>query len=381
MHPSAGGPPIVVERLCSFSRAQGCEASVVTTSLYCSDNGSELEVALRERIDATVLPIRSPHFFKRAVDARRVIYEAVRRADVVHLHTLWHPLNTISRKACARHGRKYVMMPHGMLDPYSLAQKRWRKKLYLVATERRNLEGASRLVFTAEKEEKAAKELLPWLRAGEVIPLAADIPPEVSRHDAAKIFATCFPEIASRRCILFLGRIHQKKGLERLIAALPGVIAKHPSILLVVAGDGEPSYVRQIRDRFCSAGLASHVLMTGRIAGPTKWAALACAEIFVLPSKHENFGISIAEAMHMAVPVVITNKVDSWQLVAEAKAGVILDEASIESNLGQCLNMLLDASADTHSMGECGQNFAKKHLTWPRVARDMLEMYHRVLSE
>ena len=371
----------MVERLCLFSRAEGCEASVITTSLYCSDDGTELESALRERIDATVLPIRSPRFLKHAEGAKRAIDEAVERADVVHLHTLWHPLNTISRKACLRHGRKYVMMPHGMLDPYSLGQKRWRKKLYLAATERRNLEGASRLVFTAKQEEKAAKEILPWLRAGEVIPLAADIPPELSRQDAAKMFATCFPEIAGRRCILFLGRIDPKKGLERLVVALPEVIEKHPTVLLVIAGDGEPSYVRQIRDRFCSAGLASQVLLTGRVAGPTKWAALACAEIFVLPSKHENFGISIAEAMHMAVPVVITNKVDSWLLVAEAKAGVILDDASIESNLGQCLNMLLDACADTHSMGQRGQSFAKKHLTWPRVARDMVAMYHRVLSE
>jgi glycosyltransferase involved in cell wall biosynthesis len=381
MHASAGGPPIVVERLCLFSRAEGCETSVITTSLYCSDDGTELESALRERIDATVLPIRSPRFLKRAEGAKRAIDEAVKRADVVHLHTLWHPLNTISRKACQRHGRRYVMMPHGMLDPYALWQKRWRKKLYLAATERRNLQGAFRLVFTAKQEEEAAQEILPCLQTGEVIPLAADIPPDLSRFDAAKVFATCFPEIVGRRCMLFLGRIHPGKGLEQLIAVLPEVIKKHPTVLLVIVGDGEASYVQQIRNRICSAGLAPHVLLTGWIAGPTKWAALACAEIFVLPSKHENFAISIAEAMHMAVPVVITNKVDSWRLVAEAKAGVILDDAKVESNLGQCLNMLFDASADLNSMGQRGQSFAKKHLTWPRVARDMAAMYRRVLSE
>jgi glycosyltransferase involved in cell wall biosynthesis len=380
MHPSAGGPPVVIERLCSFSRGEGWEASVVTTSLFCNDDGTELQTVLRKRIDATVLPIRSPRFLRRAEGAMRAIDEAVERADIVHLHTLWHPLNIISRKACLRHGRKYVMMPHGMLDPYSLGQKRWRKKLYLAVTERRNLEGASRLVFTAKQEEEAAKKILPWLRAGEVISLAADIPPELSRQDAAKVFATCFPKIAGRRCMLFLGRIHPKKGLERLIVALPEVIKKHPTVLLVIAGDGEPSYVQQIRDRICLAGLASHVLLTGSVAGPTKWGALACAEIFVLPSKHENFGISIAEAMHMAVPVVITNKVDIWLLVAEAEAGLILDDVTVESNLGQRLSVLLDASGDINTMGRRGQSFAKEHLTWPRVVRDMIAMYHRVLS-
>jgi glycosyltransferase involved in cell wall biosynthesis len=379
MHPSAGGPPLVVERLCSLSRAEGWEASVVTTSLFCKDDGTELQTSLRERIDATVLPILSPSFLKRAKGANREIDEAVEHADVVHLHTLWHPLNAIARKACLRHGRKYVMMPHGMLDPYSLGQKRWRKKLYLAAAERRNLGGAARLIFTAKQEAEAAKKILPWLAAGEIIPLAADNPPEVSRQDVAKIFATSFPEIAGRRCMLFLGRIHPKKGLERLIMALSEVIEKHPAVLLVIAGDGEASYVRQIRNHIYSAGLASHVLLTGYISGPTKWAALACAEIFVLPSKHENFAISIAEAMHMAVPVVITNKVDTWLLVAEAEAGLILDDATVESNLGQHLNALLNASADLNSMGQRGQSFAKRYLTWPRVVRDMIAMYHRVL--
>jgi hypothetical protein len=83
----------------------------------------------------------------------------------------------------------------------------------------------------------------------------------------------------------------------------------------------------------------------------------------------------------MAVPVVITDKVDSWPLVAEAKAGVILDDATVELNLGRRLNSLLDAPDDAHCMGQRGLDFAKMHLTWPRVAHDMVAMYHRVLSE
>jgi len=88
------------------------------------------------------------------------------------------------------------------------------------------------------------------------------------------------------------------------------------------------------RSGMASAPYCSHVLLIGAINGPVKWAALACAEIFVLPSKQENFAISIAEAMHIGIPVVITSKVDSWPLVAEAKAGVVLDDATVESSLG-----------------------------------------------
>src|SRR5262245_27408195 len=143
MHPSAGGPPIVVERLSSLMPSEGSEARVITTSLYCDDDGKELQNSLGQRLDLKVLPISSPRLLKRARGAVDVIERAVREADVVHLHTLWHPLNAIAREACLRRGRKYALMPHGMLDPYVLRQKRWRKKIYLAAIERSNLQGAS----------------------------------------------------------------------------------------------------------------------------------------------------------------------------------------------------------------------------------------------
>ena len=140
MHPSAGGPPVVVERLCSLTPSEGWDATVITTSLYCEDDGENLRNSLRQHIDVKVLPIRRPRILKQACGAVDAIDKAVRLADVVHLHTLWHPLNAITRKACLRHCRKYALMPHGMLDPYSLRQKRWRKTIYLAAVERSNLQ-------------------------------------------------------------------------------------------------------------------------------------------------------------------------------------------------------------------------------------------------
>jgi glycosyltransferase involved in cell wall biosynthesis len=101
----------------------------------------------------------------------------------------------------------------------------------------------------------------------------------------------------------------------------------------------------------------------------------------VLPSRQENFAIAVAEAMHMAVPVVITDKVDSWPLVEEAGAGIVLNDATVESALGPQLNVLFDAPGNGKSMGQRGRDFARKRLTWPRVAKDMAAMYRRVLSE
>jgi glycosyltransferase involved in cell wall biosynthesis len=366
-----------VERLCLLAPSGGWEAGVITTSLYCDDDGDKLQKALGARIDAKVLPIRRPRFLKRARGAGDAVNEAVRAADIVHLHTLWHPLNTIARRACARHHRKYVMMPHGMLDPYSLQQRRWRKRIYLAASERKNLEGACRLIFTTFHEQQAARASLSWLRTGEIIPLAADEPPQTARE----AFVNRFPKAADRRSLLFLGRIHPKKGLERLLTILPDIVRSHPSVLLVIAGDGEPAHVRDLESMVQAAQLEPHVLLTGPVEGQAKWAALACADIFVLPSRQENFAISVAEAMHAAVPVVITDRVNSWPYVEEAGAGVVIEEDKIEPGLARCLNELLSSPDKARCMGGCGQAFARKHFTWQRVAQDMMSLYDRLLSK
>ena len=217
MHPKAGGPPVVVERLSTSMRSEGWDASTITTSLYCGDRGQELQSALGKHLDVRVLPISGAHMLRRARGASDAIEEAVGEADVVHLHTLWNPLTATARKICQRHDRRYVLMPHGMLDPYSLRQRAWRKKAYLALVERANIDAASRLIFTTAQEHANARVSLSWLPEGDIVPLAADYPPGVSREVLSAKFAQKFPETRNRRCLLFLGRIHPKKGLETLL--------------------------------------------------------------------------------------------------------------------------------------------------------------------
>jgi glycosyltransferase involved in cell wall biosynthesis len=268
-----------------------------------------------------------------------------------------------------------------MLDPYSLRQNSWRKKIYLAAVERSNLQGASRLIFTTVHEQQAAQESLPWLAPGKVVPLGADCPPYMSRDECAITFTSLFPQVLDRRCILFLGRIHQKKGLERVLSILPKIASKYPKTLLVVAGDGERAYVRRIKELVCEGNLEHHVLFTGMIRGQAKWGAFACAEVFVLPSHQENFAIAMAEAMHMAVPVIVSNKVNSWPFVETANAGFVIEEEHIEAGLEKRLDELLSAPEKARRLGKHGQDFAREHLNWQRVARDMSWLYRRTLSE
>ena len=380
MHPEAGGPPVVVEKLASLMPLTGWEASVITTSLYCNDDGQKLMESIGQKIDLKVLPERWPRFMKRSRRAAEEIDEALKHADLVHLHTLWNPLNTIARNACQRHGLKYVLMPHGMLDPYSLRQKRWRKKIYLAAVERRNIQEASRLIFTTNQEQESARKRLPWLRPGEVIALGADCPPALSREACIETFASRFPQALNRRCLLFLGRIHQKKGLERLLTILPQVSQKHPDTLLVIAGSGEPGYVESIKSLVHTQGLERQVLFTGMLTGYAKYGALALAEAFLLPSKQENFAIAMAEAMHMAVPIIISNKVNSWPLVREANAGFVVEEEQIEIGFAKRIDEMLSYPEQAHRLGKRGQDYAQEHLTWQRTAEATVRLYERTLT-
>lgn len=380
MHAAAGGPPVVVERLAKQAQAAGCNASVLTTSQFCQDDGRALEAALRQRLNATVLPHR-PVLLGLGARAKQAVNEGVRNAGIVHIHTLWHPLNTAARRACARHGRPYVLAPHGMLDPYSLGVKALRKRVYLALIEGRNLRGASRLIFTTPLEEQLARASLPWLGEGAVIPLGADgPPPDIARETLACSFAEAFPQAKGRRCLIFFGRLHPKKGIERIFAVLPEIVQAYPDILLVVAGMGEAGYVAGLKETVESGGLANNVLFAGHLEGRAKWGALAAAEAFLLPSHQENFALAAAEAMHMGLPVILSDKVNIWPFVTGARAGIVLSGEAVERELKTAMLIVLDRPEEAREMGMRGREFARGNFDWRQAAQATCELYGRVLN-
>lgn len=380
MHPAAGGPPVVVERLVEQAPANSWSSSVLTTSQFCEDDGHALEIALRERLEVTVLPQERPRLLGLDARAEDRLDDCVRRADIVHIHTLWHPLNTAARRACTRHGRRYVLAPHGMLDPYSLGVKAMRKRLYLELREARNLEGASRLIFTTPLEEQLARANLPWLGDSNVIPLGADRPPSVSRGDLVNVFNARFPCTAGRRCLVFLGRLHPKKGVEHILAILPEIIIAMPDVLLIIAGTGEANYLAYLHQMVQRLGLTSHVLFAGFLQGDAKWGSLAVAEAFLLPSYQENFAVAVAEAMHMGIPVIVSAKVNIWPFVAGADAGIVLRGQLILPELKEAIAGLLANPDKARDMGARGQQFARQNFDWWRVAELMFALYDHLIS-
>jgi glycosyltransferase involved in cell wall biosynthesis len=378
MHPSAGGPPVVVENFVRETSRLGHLSEIISTPLFCHGDERILLQRLNELAPTTFLP-RSGTFAPLHGPTRRRVGESVRAADIVHLNTLWSPINAMVRQECARHRRPYVLMPHGMLDPYSLTVKRWRKALYLWAIERRNIMAAQRLIYTTDEEMRlvAIKSLSP--PKGVVIPLGGDAPCDDSEELTSE-FLERFPRARDRRQLLFLGRLHFKKGLDRILMVLPSIARVFPDVLLTVVGDGTPEFEATLKSRITAQKLEDNVMMTGRLNGGVKWGAYASAELFLLPSRQENFAITVAEAMQMGVPVVISNRVNTWPYVKAAGAGAVLDEEQIERSLERAILSLLQHRETLRLMGKRGQEYARKNLTWAEAASKLLKCYNEVLD-
>jgi glycosyltransferase involved in cell wall biosynthesis len=378
MHPSAGGPPVVVENFITEANRLGHRSQIISTPTYCDGDQGDLQRRLERLAPTTFLNVLETLPVLSWTGAAK-INKLVRQADIVHVHTLWRPLNVSARYACLRHDRPYVLMPHGMLDPYSLSVKALKKSMYLRMFERHNIACAQRMIYTTREEERLAALAGVRLPPGELVPLGAGAS-SASRQELRGQFLARFPQAAGKRMLLFLGRIHPKKGLDRILDCLQYLKQSIPNVFLVVAGDGEAHHTRHLRQLVSAWALDDHVLFAGRLNGELKWASFAAAELFLLPSRQENFAITVAEAMQMGVPVIISDKVNTWPYVKEARAGLVLDERDINWLLPHAVEELLKDDTTRSEMGVRGSHYARERLTWQASARELLICYDQILS-
>jgi glycosyltransferase involved in cell wall biosynthesis len=213
-----------------------------------------------------------------------------------------------------------------------------------------------------------------------VIPLGGDAP-ETGFEDLTAQFLNNFPIARDRRQVLFLGRLEFKKGLDRIFAVLPSVLSVFPDLLFTIVGGGSPTFVRRLRTMVAANSLEQNVLITGILDGPLKWGAYASAELFLLPSRQENFAITVAEAMQIGLPIIISDKVNSWPYVQQSRAGLVLLDKEIEVQLGNSLIMLLQNPSVAKDMGKRGKEFARTNLTWTRATACLLSCYEEVLTD
>jgi glycosyltransferase involved in cell wall biosynthesis len=274
---------------------------------------------------------------------------------------------------------KRLVSPHGMLESWALQNSRWKKRLAGWLFERRNLSTAHCLHALCAAEAESFR------RYGLRNPIAVvpnGVHPSVfERPPGRAILEARIPALRSRRWILFLSRIHPKKGLPHLLRAWATVSAERRTRsaewMLVIAGPDELYHEADMKCLAIELGLERVVLFTGPLHGADKLAALGGAEFFVLPSFSEGFSMAVLEAAASGLPVLLTPPCNFPELVrAGAAVEVSPDVAGCVAGLRQLLGM---PDAERRAMGQQGKDLVANSYTWPRIAEEMLGVYRWLL--
>lgn len=250
------------------------------------------------------------------------------RFDGFVVNGLWRYIGFATRKALLGH-KPYFVFTHGMLDPYfkhAFPLKHLKKWPYWLLSEYRVLRDADRVLFTTSEEERLAAQsfaLHRWKAA--VVPFGASPPPadETTLRDA---FASSHPDLVQKRFLLFLGRIHHKKGCDLLIQSFIKHASSDSGLHLVIAGPDQQNWQSTLQAEVVAAGLGDRVHWPGMLHGQVKWGAFYASEAFVLPSHQENFGIAVAEALACGRAVLLSDKVNIAPELAHQGCGLIADD-------------------------------------------------------
>jgi glycosyltransferase involved in cell wall biosynthesis len=245
------------------------------------------------------------------------------RFDGVVVNGLWQYCGFAAWRAIRGH-KPYVVFTHGMLDPYfrhAFPMKHLKKWLYWLPIEYWVLRGAYRVLFTCQAEkELAEKSFSIWKWNPFVVPYGATAP--VGDIAAMKeVFFTKCPAVRGKRYLLYLGRIHQKKGCDLLINAFVKFAHQDPDLHLVMAGPDQKDWRKKLEEPVIAAGLTDRIHWPGLVRGDEKWGAFSGCEAFILPSHQENFGIAVAEALACSKPALLADKVNIAPEIQDDGAG------------------------------------------------------------
>jgi glycosyltransferase involved in cell wall biosynthesis len=283
-----------------------------------------------------------------------------KRFDAVIVHGLWQYHGLAAWKALRGSDVPYYVYAHGMLDPWfkeAYPLKHLKKWLYWPWAEYRVLRDARAVIFTTEEERTRARESFWLYRARErIVPFGTSVPP-LDANAARDTFLRAMPDMRGKRIVLFLGRIHAKKGCDLLIDAFARVAKRDPSLHLVIAGPDETGWIPSLRTRAQAAGIARRVSLPGMLQGELKWGAFHASDVFVLPSHQENFGVAVAEALGCGLPALISDKVNVWREIEADSAGLVAADTvdGTEKNLLRWLE--LDASEREAMRAQAARTF------------------------
>ncbi|MBE9100630.1 glycosyltransferase [Vacuolonema iberomarrocanum] len=373
-----GGTSKSVDDLALTLGRSGISLDLITTN---ANVNTCLDVPLRVWLEQNAYRIQYfPAWFKNDLIVSRSLLKWLSHHatdyDLVHTHTIFSPLISYCHWICQRHAVPYITTPHGMLEPWALRYKRWKKQIYFSLIERANLLKASSIHSIAKSESNNIASLCP----DTTIQL---IPNGVHWHDFVSLaspdaFYQRYPALQNQQIILFLGRIDPKKGLDLLASAFGSIYRQFPNAHLVVAGPDSIDFLPTATQYFADAHCLEAVTFTGMLTGHLKYSALAAADMYVAPSYSEGFSMSVLEGMASGLPCVITIGCNFPEAAGSHVAHVVdIDSEAIAHALITCLKDPQAAKA----MGDRARQFIFEHYTWDKVATQLMNVYQAILNK
>ena len=370
--PRDGGPSAALVGL--VEAQAGC--GLVTTVAATYRKGDDLLLA--KRLESTVShvrligPCRTPLRWNRGI--KSAMRELVANADIVHIHGLWEEIQHQAARAAQRLGKPYLVRPCGMLDRWCLAQKWFKKWLYLLWRLRKDLNAARAIHYTTESEVTEAARL--QLKAPAVIEPNGVQLAEFSDLPPRGTFRRRFPTLDERPMVLFLSRLHEKKGLDLLVPAFARAAA--PETMLVIAGPDSGGYQAKVQALVDQQGLRDRVVFPGMLHGSERVAAFVDADLFVLSSYRENFGIAVVEALASGTPVIVSDQVAIHREITAAGAGaavpLTVDALAVE------MRRWLEDKDLREAAARRAQPFVREHYDWCKIAQRWVVRYQQLAT-
>ena len=287
-----------------------------------------------------------------------------KKIDLIHLHGMWSPLLAVGALVANRNGLPLIISPHGCLEPWALGYKHRKKWFALKTYQGLVMRSASLFVATADQEADSIRRL-GFQQPVAIIPNGVDVG-VAPRHNAHVDFKT----------ILFLSRIHPIKGLPDLVEAW--AIVRRPGWRIVIAGGDEQGYRSKIENLIRARGLESDFVFVGFVDGARKQACFEMADIFVLPTYSENFGIAVAEALASELPVITTTGAP-WHDLVKHQCGWWVEPGL--KGISNALNEAMECDpGELRQMGQRGRQLVIDKYSWTKIGADALEVSNWLLD-
>jgi glycosyltransferase involved in cell wall biosynthesis len=372
-----GGPSQMVLGLAPALAKAGVKVTVITTDSNGDNGQAPLDVPLNQPVAQDgyeIIYFRCAPFrrYKFSLDLLKWLNHHAHDFDLAHIHALFSPVSSAAATICRQKNLPYILRPLGTLDPADLRKKQQLKNLYVAMIEHANLAGAAAVHFTSTQEAKISERF--GVKTKDlVIPLGVN-PPILANEDVRSHWGIS----KDKPVILFMSRIDPKKGLELLIPALEELLTAGYDFHFVLAGTNpqDPSYEDKIKTQIANSSLRSHTTITGFVTGVAKASLLQTADLFVLPSYYENFGIAVAEAMVAGTPVVISDQVHIYQQVEDSASGWV--GTTDTQSLVELLKQALSNPAERQRRGENARNYALENFSWQAIALQMIQAYKSI---